>query len=88
MIIAYYFYFNKLFISNSATTDHKVTIWDAENGKRLKEISKNQALISSLEFSPSGSFLAIGSYDQSLLIIDSKVNKKFHINICSLSDIK
>lgn len=50
-----------------------MTIWDAENGKKLKEFNDNQAIISSLEFSPNGALLALGSYDQKLLIIDSKV---------------
>ncbi|PKK76997.1 WD40 repeat-like protein [Rhizophagus irregularis] len=62
---------NNLFLL-SATQDHKVTIWDAENGKKLKEFNDNQAIISSLEFSPNGALLALGSYDQNLLIIDSK----------------
>ena len=57
-----------------------MTIWDAENGRKLKEFNDNQAIISSLEFSPNGALLAIGSYDQNLLIIDSKVKIYIHIH--------
>jgi len=60
------------YILATATRDRKVTIWDAENGKKLKEFNDNLAIISSLEFSPNGAFLALGSYDRNLLIIDAK----------------
>ncbi|CAI2165097.1 10232_t:CDS:10 [Funneliformis geosporum] len=60
------------YILATATKDHKVTIWDTENGKKLKELKNNQAIVSTLEFSPNGAFLALGSYDQTLLIIDAK----------------
>ena len=50
------------------TRDHRIVIWNAQDGQQSRTISGHTEVVSSVAFSPDGSYLASGSWDDTVRV--------------------
>ena len=70
-------------ISSSASFDSTVRLWDVERGICIHTLTKHQEPVYSVAFSPSGKYLASGSFDKCVHIWSTQVRHLLKQKFCS-----